>query len=933
MKGLSAYACVLLVGILGAASSASAGEGVRAANLGIGTKAYSYLTSAVTRQQTTFTVFESPDSAYNHGDPGGFFCGGPNTTANLSLMSIDTACHYDASAPKGCSTDPARTDQLLLRVTLPPLSTGDFCGIIFTEPAHFAAGAGYNLAGSSKVSFQAMSPQGINVAFGAGGATGSYIAVPGTLTPMSVDLTAIAPAPNLSQTNLLWTVVSNDQHAPSGGTLYVQNIVYTPVPASQTNALGLPLGYSTLPILPVSAARNGLVPIPPDQLYRNAAPTADVSMAAIAFLRRKSSSDMKAAGLILDTLDYALAHPNQGLPLPASPDGSRGLYNCYSAGDIALLNVQTGGSKAGDVRLCGFSVGPSFNVVFNGAGATSNAWAILAFLHGFTALNKSNYLADARTIGNWIYGTMLDPSTTGYGGYFQGFVDGAQTPLKVKWTSGNALIYAAFHFLAAAEASAGNSMAAAEWERRAGIAGSFVQSMMEPNGQFFQGTVPRGQQQDLTIGVMPNGTLKGDDAINAYDALESNTLAALAMASAPAYRTLNWAGAMRGVLAQSKRVTAGGQTYLGFNAVQQPVAPAGVAPGTDGIGWQYTGQVIVALKFVQSLYRGSATDDFVSQANSYLSQIQQAQQNAPNGDGNGLVAAILSQNVQPYDQCINTPFGCVPARLSLSATAFAAFAEQGFNPMVIPATLSVGGTINGGSFIPAPNNAVSANTIISIFGVNEAFAPAGVVSLVNGALPFVIQGTGVQINGVCAPLFFVSPGQINAQAISTLGNSGTATVVVNTGAVENDCTTGTPGNSVSVPIAAFSPALFTLQFGQGLVAGINALTSQPISEAAPVPVGAIVTIYGTGFGATTPPSTAGVPTVGTVLLASPITVTIGGLQLAASNVKFAGMSAGSVGLYQFNLEIPQGVPAGLQPIVITVGGVSTQPGATLAIAP
>jgi uncharacterized protein (TIGR03437 family) len=927
MRGLSAYACVLLVGIWGAAPYASA------ANLGISTKAYSYLTSVVTRQQTTFSVFESPDSAYNHGDPGGFFCGGPNTTENLSLMSIDTACHYDASAPKGCSTDPTRTDQLLLRITLPPLSAGNFCGIIFTEPAHFESGAGYNLVGSSKISFQAMSPQGLSVAFGAGGATGSYIGVPSALTPMSIDLTAIAPAPNLSQTNLLWTVVSNDLHAPSGGTLYVQNIMYTPVPTSQTTALGLPPGYSTFPILPVTAARTGLVPIPPDQLYRNAAPTADVSMAAIAFLRRKSSSDLKAAALILDTFDYALAHPNQGLPLPAGPGGSHGLYNCYSAGDIALLNVQPGGSKAGDARLCGFSHGSSFDVVFNGASATSNAWAILAFLHGFTALNKSNYLADARNIGNWIYGTMLDPSTTGYGGYFQGFVDGAQTPLKVKWTSGNALIYAAFNFLAAAEESAGNSTAAAEWQRRAGIAGSFAQSMLGPNGQFFQGTVPVGQQQDLTIGVMPNGTTKGGDAINAYDALESNTLAALAMSGAPSYRGLNWAGAMRHVLAQSKRITAGAQTYLGFDVVQQPVAPVGVAFGADGIGWQYTAQVIAALKFVQSLYPGSATDDFVSQANSYLSQIQQAQQNAPNSDGNGLVAAILNQNVQPYDQCINTPFGCLPARLSLSATAFAIFAEQGFNPMVIPATLAAGGTTNGGSFIAAPNNAVAANTIISIFGANEAFAPAGVASLVNGALPFVIQGTGVQINGVCAPLFFVSPGQINAQAISTVGNSGTATVVVNTGAVENDCTTGTPSNSVSVPLAAFSPALFTLQFGQGLVAGINALTGQTISAAAPVPVGAIATIYGTGFGATTPPSTAGVPAVGTVLLASPITVAIGGVQLAASNVKFAGMSAGSVGLYQFNLEIPQGVPAGLQPITITVGGVSTQSGAVIAIAP
>lgn len=336
------------------------------------------------------------------------------------------------------------------------------------------------------------------------------------------------------------------------------------------------------------------------------------------------------------------------------------------------------------------------------------------------------------------------------------------------------------------------------------------------------------------------------------------------------------------------------------------------------------------MKFVQSFYPGSGTGDFLTRARFYLSQIQQAQQHAPNGDGSGIVAAVLSQSVLPYDQCINTPFGCLPARLSVSASAFAIFAELGFNPMVIPATLAEGGIANAANLRAGP---IAANTIISIFGANLALAQAGVDQLINGVAPFVTRGTGVQINGLCAPMFFVSPGQINVQAISTLGNSGTASVIVTTGAVENDCTTGTSSNTLNMPLGPFSPALFTVQSGQGLVAGINAVTGQLISSTSPLPIGAIATFYGTGFGTTTPPSKEGVPAVGTVLIANPVTAQIAGIQLSPSNIKFAGLSPGSIGLYQFNLEIPPGIPAGLQPIVLTVGGASTQSGALIAISP
>jgi uncharacterized protein (TIGR03437 family) len=60
-----------------------------------------------------------------------------------------------------------------------------------------------------------------------------------------------------------------------------------------------------------------------------------------------------------------------------------------------------------------------------------------------------------------------------------------------------------------------------------------------------------------------------------------------------------------------------------------------------------------------------------------------------------------------------------------------------------------------------------------------------------------------------------------------------------------------------------------------------------------------------------------------------VTATIAG---RAATVPFAGLLPGSVGAYQVNVAVPAGVPAGDQPLVLTVSGVSSQAGITVPIA-
>jgi uncharacterized protein (TIGR03437 family) len=52
-----------------------------------------------------------------------------------------------------------------------------------------------------------------------------------------------------------------------------------------------------------------------------------------------------------------------------------------------------------------------------------------------------------------------------------------------------------------------------------------------------------------------------------------------------------------------------------------------------------------------------------------------------------------------------------------------------------------------------------------------------------------------------------------------------------------------------------------------------------------------------------------------------VTVTIGGVPVP---VIFSGLTPDSVGLYQVNATVPFDVPAGNQPMVVTVGGVSSK---------
>src|ERR1035437_8735071 len=193
------------------------------------------------------------------------------------------------------------------------------------------------------------------------------------------------------------------------------------------------------------------------------------------------------------------------------------------------------------------------------------------------------------------------------------------------------------------------------------------------------------------------------------------------------------------------------------------------------------------------------------------------------------------------------------------------------------------GVVNAANSAPA-GNPISPGEFVTLYGTglaksNQTAAPP---------YPSSLNGVSVLINNKPAPLYFVSPGQLNVLVpFATTGL--TATIVVQ----------NSDGNSniVTVPVAATSPGIYALdQSGSGGGAILHADYSL-VNAAKPAIGGETVLIYLTGLGTVTPPVADG--TAGTITTLyradADVVVWVGGQQ---AQVEFKGLAPGYPGLYQ-----------------------------------
>jgi uncharacterized protein (TIGR03437 family) len=177
------------------------------------------------------------------------------------------------------------------------------------------------------------------------------------------------------------------------------------------------------------------------------------------------------------------------------------------------------------------------------------------------------------------------------------------------------------------------------------------------------------------------------------------------------------------------------------------------------------------------------------------------------------------------------------------------------------------------------------------------------------ALPTDLNGVEVLVNGVPVPVYFISPGQVNAQAPSNV--SGTITVQV--------VRLGLPSNTLTAPVAQIQPSLYFYQAGSKSYAAALFADYSIMGDPAVAPgtrkakAGDVIQLYASGLG----PSPSG------SVVTSPVPVMGVGVTIGTTDVPvlFAGLVA--PGQFQVNFTVPQ-LPAGEYSIQVSASGKTSQ---------
>ena len=320
--------------------------------------------------------------------------------------------------------------------------------------------------------------------------------------------------------------------------------------------------------------------------------------------------------------------------------------------------------------------------------------------------------------------------------------------------------------------------------------------------------------------------------------------------------------------------------------------------------------------------------------------------------GAGIPGVIVNFTVTPSPAitlndgtaAINVTLGMTAGSFSITASAnglaSASFSGTA-NPAVSPTApvISAAGIVSGGLSGP-PLTVVASNAIATIFG--DKFAPAGTArqvgqqDLVDGKIPTNLAGACAVFGTQLAPILGVYPGQLNVQVPQLPPGEIQVQVITKCGTPQAETS-----NSETVTVQATSPEFFYFVHtasGQNPIAAINATTKGNIGAPGlvaggtftPAKRGDLLTLFGTGFGATNPSFGPGVLPGGAAQVMASDSITFGGVKLAATDILYVGVTE-NAGLYQVNLRVPQGVPDGDQPLVITVGGVKSPAGGFITV--
>jgi uncharacterized protein (TIGR03437 family) len=257
------------------------------------------------------------------------------------------------------------------------------------------------------------------------------------------------------------------------------------------------------------------------------------------------------------------------------------------------------------------------------------------------------------------------------------------------------------------------------------------------------------------------------------------------------------------------------------------------------------------------------------------------------------------------------------------------------SPVTLPITLIVTPAAVIGPTVTAIQNAASSvptslapGLNILIYGAN--MGPTTMVPFQvgpSGAILTLLVGTQVTFDGIPAPIVFTRDTLVSVMVPYELAGRVSSAMVVSYNGVAS-----TP---LQLRVVDVAPGIYSLSgtgSGQGAILNENFSINSPAN---PEVIGHYIQIYATGEGQTTPQGVNGLITSTQIPLPMPnlpVTVTIDGVDVPASDISYAGEAPLLVsGVIQVNAKIPAGVRSGSVAVVIGVGGVPSQANLTVSV--
>jgi endo-1,4-beta-xylanase len=242
-----------------------------------------------------------------------------------------------------------------------------------------------------------------------------------------------------------------------------------------------------------------------------------------------------------------------------------------------------------------------------------------------------------------------------------------------------------------------------------------------------------------------------------------------------------------------------------------------------------------------------------------------------------------------------------PAYNSVSAALHSAATTQ---PLISPNGI----VIHGGAIA-----AVSPGSLADIYGSN--LAPGAAATASGAPLPITLGDVQVTVNGTPAPLYYVSPGQVDFQIPYSVAPGSVLVQVISN---------GTGGRSAAITVQPAAPSILTYVDGSGntraVVQNQDYTVNSATNCAAP---GSYLTAYLIGSGPLNHPIATGAAAPASPLSSETFTTTAT-IGTTAATVTFAGMAPGFVGLMQVDLQAPK--VSGDLPLQIQVGTFASNQG-------